>query len=219
MDVDQCSHMNPTTDCVIGKQASELDRASDTASRDRGTRQDIVKQRKPQIGQTHASYRHNNPQGFVWQNPTSHISTTRPRRGVKSPPAFICATILVNVDRWGGRSTSKICSLKRFCHAPSSVALRICHTEYVRALQNANPGAIRQFAPLSLSPNPLRHQADCHKTTPPNPARFNGGVYARRQARPPDNLLQRKPTFAGGHTASNAPDLFRPPKLTGTGPG
>ena len=26
-------------------------------------------------------------------------------------------------------------------------------------------------------------------------------------------------TFAGGHTVSNAPDLFRPPKLSGTGPG
>ena len=25
--------------------------------------------------------------------------------------------------------------------------------------------------------------------------------------------------FAGGHTASNAPDLFRPPKLSGAGPG
>ena len=24
---------------------------------------------------------------------------------------------------------------------------------------------------------------------------------------------------AGGHTASNAPDLFRPPKLSGAGPG
>ena len=26
-------------------------------------------------------------------------------------------------------------------------------------------------------------------------------------------------TFADGHTASNAPDLFRPPKLSGAGPG
>ncbi len=26
-------------------------------------------------------------------------------------------------------------------------------------------------------------------------------------------------TVAGGHTASNAPDLFRPPKLSGAGPG
>ena len=26
-------------------------------------------------------------------------------------------------------------------------------------------------------------------------------------------------TIAGGHTASNAPDLFRPPKLSGAGPG
>ena len=26
-------------------------------------------------------------------------------------------------------------------------------------------------------------------------------------------------TFADGHTVSNAPDLFRPPKLSGTGPG
>ena len=25
--------------------------------------------------------------------------------------------------------------------------------------------------------------------------------------------------IAGGHTASNAPDLFRPPKLSGAGPG
>ena len=25
--------------------------------------------------------------------------------------------------------------------------------------------------------------------------------------------------FADGHTASNAPDLFRPPKLSGAGPG
>ena len=25
--------------------------------------------------------------------------------------------------------------------------------------------------------------------------------------------------FADGHTVSNAPDLFRPPKLSGTGPG
>ena len=26
-------------------------------------------------------------------------------------------------------------------------------------------------------------------------------------------------TFADGHTKSNAPDLFRPPKLSGLGPG
>jgi hypothetical protein len=26
-------------------------------------------------------------------------------------------------------------------------------------------------------------------------------------------------SFADGHTVSNAPDLFRPPKLSGTGPG
>ena len=29
----------------------------------------------------------------------------------------------------------------------------------------------------------------------------------------------RNMTFADGHTVSNAPDLFRPPKLSGTGPG
>ena len=32
--------------------------------------------------------------------------------------------------------------------------------------------------------------------------------------------LGRRALFiAGGHTASNAPDLFRPPKLSGAGPG
>ena len=29
----------------------------------------------------------------------------------------------------------------------------------------------------------------------------------------------RSRSFADGHTVSNAPDLFRPPKLSGTGPG
>ena len=33
------------------------------------------------------------------------------------------------------------------------------------------------------------------------------------------NLLHLRLSFAGGHTASNAPDLFRPPKLSGAGPG
>ena len=30
--------------------------------------------------------------------------------------------------------------------------------------------------------------------------------------------ISRHQVRAGGHTASNAPDLFRPPKLSGTGP-
>ena len=32
-------------------------------------------------------------------------------------------------------------------------------------------------------------------------------------------VLVTRNTFADGHTASNAPDLFRPPKLSGAGPG
>ena len=31
--------------------------------------------------------------------------------------------------------------------------------------------------------------------------------------------MQNRSVFADGHTASNAPDLFRPPKLSGAGPG
>ena len=33
------------------------------------------------------------------------------------------------------------------------------------------------------------------------------------------NILAFTRTLADGHTVSNAPDLFRPPKLSGTGPG
>ena len=33
------------------------------------------------------------------------------------------------------------------------------------------------------------------------------------------NLSNLRLVFADGHTASNAPDLFRPPKLSGAGPG
>ena len=34
-----------------------------------------------------------------------------------------------------------------------------------------------------------------------------------------DFTIMREISIAGGHTASNAPDLFRPPKLSGAGPG
>ena len=38
-----------------------------------------------------------------------------------------------------------------------------------------------------------------------------------RQTIDTDTVMTK--AFADGHTVSNAPDLFRPPKLSGTGPG
>ena len=51
-----------------------------------------------------------------------------------------------------------------------------------------------------------------------------GDVHGKRFAAESALAVSFTPTlreliFADGHTVSNAPDLFRPPKLSGTGPG
>ena len=48
---------------------------------------------------------------------------------------------------------------------------------------------------------------------------WNGSTGYTRTAGVRGRCFRAQHTFADGHTVSNAPDLFRPPKLSGTGPG
>ena len=58
--------------------------------------------------------------------------------------------------------------------------------------------------------------------SPPCPKRQDKSrqrKWARDSASKSDILAKKTGAVADGHTASNAPDLFRPPKLSGAGPG
>jgi hypothetical protein len=66
------------------------------------------------------------------------------------------------------------------------------------------------------APPATREHTDTHTHT-----HAHTHTHTRRHAKNthPHTEFRIPTSFADGHTVSNAPDLFRPPKLSGTGPG
>ena len=90
---------------------------------------------------------------------------------------------------------------------PAVLADAYKHRAAARPHRQSRLAAVSQQAPRGecISPCPYRGPA-AHASSQGGPAKQGASVALKNN-------------IADGHTVSNAPDLFRPPKLSGTGPG
>ena len=136
----------------------------------------------------------------------------------------ICLLIHPSRDDWrtfrslGVSFIEFIVLSRRNTWARSSGANRFNGFWYKSACESA--GRVADLSPYRASSALTPHRR------PPANRGLPGGsatpiLYFRNvfEAEIPCSVYKSDYLFADGHTVSNAPDLFRPPKLSGTGPG
>ena len=94
---------------------------------------------------------------------------------------------------------------------PSVFPQRAGRLRTVRAPQTSSEGQFRLSVRAVFGPQVAQRHLPCRRSLP-RAARTEG--HSNMAASCPGSTV-----LADGHTVSNAPDLFRPPKLSGTGPG